>query len=309
MKLERILELVDLLPANAPYPVQAPQPMLNAFFSSRRSAENNRRVAAKTDPRFGWKFVMCFVRSGKYIPELAADPVLWRAYRYEACRAEDPLMAEALDLDQPRMHFVSNLVRACLIIKELSYQDISQKTNVPAAAIRIYEELFFNVRDRMEDTAYIASLVYPDHRTVELNPRYGLLTDAGQFLLRMAWQHGLEPMLMLAGVLKEGGESQAGEISRRLESAIMSNALQLNRMGLLNQNNVPGLMHARSIITAIKQSGQEDKADDSEMGLGALSMGDGVMQTLKGIQQPEIAKRRKLKEGTHVPKKQLADAK
>lgn len=296
MKLERILQLVDLLPADAPYPVNAPRSLINSFFTSSRSAENHRRVAARTDERFGWKFVMCFVRMHRYLPDLSADPILWRAYRYEAVNADDPAMAEALDLDQPRMHFVSNLVRACLIIQEMSYQDISQKTGISVEAIRIYEELFFNVRDRIDDTAYIASLVHPDHRADELNPRYARLTDAGQFLLRMAWHHGLEPMLMLAGMLKEGAESQPSEISKKLEGLIMSNALKLSHMGLLNQNNVPGILHARNIITAVKQSGQEEKMDDSQMGLVAISLGGGIMDTLRKVTEPDINQRRKIKQ-------------
>jgi hypothetical protein len=38
--------------------------------------------------------------------------------------------------------------------------------------VRIFEALFWNVRDRLADRIYSASLVYPESRQVELLPGY-----------------------------------------------------------------------------------------------------------------------------------------
>lgn len=295
MTLDRIYELVSLLPPESTYPHSAPLPLHDHMGRSTRSLEQDRRAAARTDPRFGWKFVMCFVRLGLKLPDLAKETILNRAYRYEMLHERDSLISEAILLDHRLMSFARNVIQASLIIEGLSYRDIGEQIGYDKEVVYAYEQLFFNVRDRRSDRAYIASLVFPDHTTVELSPHYTQMTHSNQHLMRMAWRHGAEPMLNLAGMQARNVEHQANEMGRRLESAIMANAVQVSRLGLLNQANVPGLMHGRAIITATKQSGVEQTQDESVIGLQRLSMGQSVMTSIYGQQGGLVKERRKLR--------------
>ena len=64
--------------------------------------------------------------------------------------------------------------------------------------IRVYETLFWNVRDR--DRIYVTSLVYPDTRLVEFVPGYPLEEDPRNLVLRAAFDYGIQEAEELLGL-------------------------------------------------------------------------------------------------------------
>jgi hypothetical protein len=299
MTREEIDQLIPLIPWDAPYLQQLP-PARESFLVSRRHSLVHAYVDAFLDPRFGWKFVRTFAELGQSLPRTLTDErfrLLWRAYQFETENAHDPLLLQTLALDHPRNFFARNLVKAFLVAPDLPWAEMSQKLGMPIHLLQAYDQLFFNVRDRLQDEVYIQGLIYPEGRRIELMPDYLRREQMGLLLLRAVRNHGIETAMTLGG-FRNGflSEFNSTETAQRLESMIMGNGALWARLGGLNQSHMPGIMHARAVIAATKQGGQQAATnDDTIMGLGAVgsntTMGESIMTTMLGCQSDSLEQR------------------
>ena len=158
--------------------------------------------------------------------------------------------------------------------------------------MRIYEKLFFNVRDRKKEALYISSIVYPNTRMVEVMDNYTKTEDFGKILLRSAYNNGIEDAMYFSGLKIESfvnsDQTLAVEMAQKLETAIMANAYFLARNGFLGGRN-NGIGHAKGLLIAAKQSGMDTNKEDTE-GMGG-TMGEDMMKSLLSIKGPEMQKK------------------
>jgi hypothetical protein len=296
VKAERIKQLLRFLPADSPYSRHLPR-HTGAKLETASPRDVDVLANALNDTKFGWRFMRSFSEKKVLMPIDVGEPALRRAFAYEYYKHDDQPVREALAIEHPRFGYLRKLMCSLLLIPEMTWKRISELTHVSVEVVKLFEALFFNVRDRLDDQAYIASIVYPEGIQSEMREGYAIKEDIGFLMMRAAHRGGVDTLFPVAGLANSGARSEynAGDSALRVESMIMSNAVLNARMGLLNQSRVPGLMHARSIIAATKQAGTQGPSADSQMGLSNIGLHRNVMNDLSKLQAPELEFRKTLR--------------
>lgn len=258
---------------------------------SSNQPEIDRFLIAYKDLSFGYHFVRSLVKEGVNIPPDVFEPEILDFYWYERSGHSSPSLIHALSLHHPSNQFMENAVQA-LLLSDASLQDIAKTAGISYEVLRYYEQLFFNVRDRRDESLFIASVVYPEHRLVETMEGYIRDVDAGSFLKRAAFNNGLDDAAYFVGLRVEdidaANSSNAREMASRLESSIMANGYYLARNGFLNQRSAQGLNAARGLIIAAKQGGEDSAELDT---FGAGSLGDALVEELQKVKGGEMLER------------------
>src|SRR6266404_6124878 len=203
MTIERIEELLGLLPSEAPYLARIPRSLSVQGFPR----EIDIRGHVLNDPSFGWNFIQSFLDLGRPLPAQVYEWQLLRPYCYLRYATYDPDARAAIELQHPANWQRRVLLWAMLIRAEYEYGAVANKLHLSEAAVRMHEALFWNVRDR--DRIYLCSLVYPETRLVEFVPGYVLNEDPMNLALRAALDHGIVSVEELLG-LKNPVESVKG---------------------------------------------------------------------------------------------------
>lgn len=278
MTFQRIRELVDLLPDTSHYFQEALSyaPQVDAI---------NKFLCAYKDLQFCYNFVKALVKDDLDFPAAVHEPLLYDLYLFEKYgRADNQDLVFALSIPHPSNRTMESTLKAFLV-SDASMKELEAATGIPERVLHTYEQLFFNIRDRKQESLFIANLVYPDTRMVEAMDGYVKNEDAGRLLMRSAYNNGLEDAAYFAGLkldsLLTAGVS-AVDMATRLECAIMSNGYFLARNGFLNQRG-SGVSNAKGLLIAAKQGGQDSTVQDSE---GIASLGENVMQVLLDVHRP-----------------------
>ena len=214
-----------------------------------RGWESERRTSALVDPMFGWRYIKSLVYARQPLPITVTEPTLWRAYRYETSKHQDSTIFDAITLQHPKMCFSRNVVKACLLIPDMPCEEIARHVSIEPEAIEAYAQLFWNVRDRMDEKFYIPSLVYPQGRVAQMTRAIDMANlDSGQFLLQAAFELGRDALFYWAGFKTETGEKLSNDqAARELRQAILRNANVLAQLGLLNQD-LPAIKDAIRLL-------------------------------------------------------------
>jgi hypothetical protein len=204
---------------------------------------------ASTDPAFGAKFVDAFAEVRKPLPECIHEFALLRAYAYRRFGTLDPDVEAALELEHDLNAVRRTRLRCMLLRHELSYTIIAQQLGVSADSVRIYQALFWPVRDRSE--VFTIALVYPESRQCELAPDYAKRETVEHLAYRAAFHHGMEGVDHLLGVDDSQCNKDMNKLAETLERQILGNGLFLADCGFLNQD-LPGLKNAISVLRMTK---------------------------------------------------------
>lgn len=284
---KRIFELTEYLPENCTYFSSLGGLGASSKVKDPAGYKVARFLVSYRDLRFGSHFVKQLVRSKQQLPFTVREPHLMDAYFFEKTGKGPAHIVQAYAYAHPSSTFFSALLEGLLLSDDFDLSKASEDTGIPEEVIDAYEKLFFNIRDRKKEAAFIASVVYPQSRVVEMYEDYTNSTPSGQLIRRAGYNHGMIDTLYLSG-LKTGrlsGESSA-DMTMKLESSIMANGYYLARSGFIN-TRAAGLQSARSLIVAAKQSGQEVTEDDAT-GLG--SMGQVLSEAYAQFSEPKIRK-------------------
>ena len=177
-----------------------------------------------------------------------------------------------------------------MFVDGITLEDIAKKLGVDVEIIWLYEKLFYNILDRRDEYMFITSLVYPEGRLEELDPRYSDRVSYGTLAKRAAFNNGAEDALVAAGFPSSFmSEGSAEDNSTRLESAMMANAYWLMRNGFGNSRNAVGLTNAKNLIAAAKHGGNEDTGEVAGVGIAAI--GPGLLTEVRKHQEGQILKR------------------
>jgi hypothetical protein len=279
MTRKRIEQLVDLLPEGANYRHRVPA---NLNTTEVRDNEADLLAYALHDLRFGWHYVKSFLNDKLMMPPDAHDRWIRQAFDYEYYKFFGPVMRQVFMLDSPHSRHSRDLVKALLVIPELSFEKIGAIVCLEARIIEAYEQLFFNVRDRLNDQAFMAGVIFPHGILTELQ---GNLQEEelGSLMLRAAAKGGKELVFSVAGMKPSGTtDYDATAAARDFEALVMTNAKNLARLGMLNGTNVPGIGHAIKIAAVSKRGGTQ-QTQAPVRGISQLSMGGSVVSQIMEI--------------------------
>jgi hypothetical protein len=283
MNRKRIEQMVRLLPANASIftngrPVGGQPPRL---------AE--RLATAVNNPGFCHCFVLEFVARDEALPASVHEQCLRRAFNHYAGRnvIEDQVMLRVEELTLLMSQFTREVLNALLVAKDATYAQIAERLSLKVEVAKMYEQLHFNVRDRLAEKAYIAGIVFPAGRMQMLKADAAVDLPLETQLLQAGLIHGAEQVLWLAGITPEQTDSPVAEkYLKDFEQELIANAIHLARGGHLNCKTAPGINHAKSLLTANRNAVAPPRSQgDDEMGLGAVGMtpGESIMATVERL--------------------------
>ena len=263
MEFSKIQRLVKYIPFEDPY-FDTVRDETN-FIDSVQSKNIAKFVRAYYDFRFGWNFVKFLIRNKKNLPQIKNEPYLERAYRFERYGIEDTAILEAIACNFQEFSQIDSILQSFLVVDDIDFGTVASKTGLAEDTVRAYEALFFNILDRAKETAWLASIVYPESRFVEMSPNY--VKDAGfhWLLKRSGYNNGLDVAAHFAG-LRSGLSTDMVNASHKMENALMINGYLLATNGYANQKDAQGLFHAKTIISAEKQGGTQSGVEDEATG-------------------------------------------
>src|SRR5436190_16597637 len=152
MNAETIRTFAGSMPSN--YPKQT-----TSFGGTSSKVERIR--FALSDPMFGWNYAMSYTIADQDMPvDFHFFPVRY-AYYWKRFGAENDHVEEAHALTHPSEFRIRNVLQALLLCADVTFEKIGQLLNLSIETVEAYECLFFNVRDRLDDRANIASIVFP----------------------------------------------------------------------------------------------------------------------------------------------------
>lgn len=278
MKFSRIQELSELIPENSNY----------ANLLGSNSTELSKFACCYKDLAFGWNFVKALENKSK--PPTVTENYLVRAYNYLFNKARDPKLQQAEAYASVLTPYYKDTINGLLFVDGITVEDIAEKLGVDAEVVWLYEKLFYNILDRKEEYMFITSLVYPEGRLEEMDPRYSDKVNYSTLAKRSAFNNGAEDVLTTAGFPSSymtDGTSE--DNSTRLENSMMANAYWLMRNGFGNSRNAVGLTNAKNLIAAAKHGGQEDSGETG--GVGVAAIGSILLGEVRKHQEGQIARR------------------
>jgi hypothetical protein len=225
------------------------------------------------NPAIGWHSAAIFASTGKRfpIPLSGEDHWVFKAYLYclNPDKYSDPNVLEAIMLSHPEMKGIRDVIESLLMTSDHDKpSQISKALGISERTVSAYEKLFFNVLDRKKDLMYLRNLVYPDSRLVEMFDGYAASEDFGMLMRRYGYNHNGSELLYLAGMPVENFalEMSSAQSAGKLEGVLMSQGFLLTKLGFVNQTqNAQAIFHARSVIAAAKQGGQDTSGEDSPL--------------------------------------------
>jgi len=168
-------------------------------------------------PDFGWQFVRSFVDCGRELPAAVHEPILREVYAIlRGRKTPSPVMLEVLGLhgSSASVNVNRGLMKALLMLPSVSLEEVARVTGFATEVVRSYEQLCFNVRERLDDGLYIAKLVYPEPKRVILEPDDPANVDIETLLLRAARHFGPDVAVELAFC---GGDYRNTEYYRKVK--------------------------------------------------------------------------------------------
>lgn len=226
----------------------------------RKMADVQRYAYAYADLKFAWRYVQVLLRNGIPLPPFLKatldDPVI-RLYRHLAYNTHDIDVFEAMMIAMtPQRRQEKNILNALLVAKDFNLDQVVLSTGIAPSTIAMYEKLFFNVLDRRFEAAYLAAVVYPDGRMVEVMDNY-LQGDGAilpKLLMRAARAGGSEDALYNAGMLAGLGSQSVRSNTTNLENSLMATGYMMARAGLGGQE-IRAVNTARQLLAAAKAGG------------------------------------------------------
>src|SRR5437762_12238967 len=139
MTIERIEELLGLLPAEAPYLARIPRPLSARGFPP----ETDIYAYVSNDPTFGWRFIQSFLELDRPLPAQVYEWQLVRPYCYLRYCNGDREAQSAIELQRAGNWHQCLLVRCMLLRAEYDYGAIAKRLSLSEDTIRVYETLFW----------------------------------------------------------------------------------------------------------------------------------------------------------------------
>jgi hypothetical protein len=246
----------------------------------------NRVACARNDPAFPWMYVRAFISMKLPFPAEVKEHYMREAYIYESVDTPEvgrlyQHICEAKLYRHPTWSFREYFLRALLLRPELTMQEIALKAKVSLKVLTTYENLFFNVRDRLNDDVYVSSLRFPETRHVEYQSDYWLTEHPGRLMLR---SKTVDEVLSLYGIDFQSSELPSLDVLKsNVRYHVLKDANIVLNTGGGNQSGIKSVQTAKTWLNSEEMSGQKKDTTDGMAGLQALSIGYAVIETVKGV--------------------------
>lgn len=249
-----------------------------------------------SDPMFGWAFVKSFLDAQEPLPLEVSESTLLRTFAYHQYSNRDPHVRQAFQLRKHVEKQRRTMLHCMLLIPKLSLEHIAGELLMDQDVVEIYETLFWNVRDRMNDPIYINSIVYPETTQILWASQYHINEDYLNMAIRAATLHGIESVKQFMGMVSQTLEFDAEGHAKAFEAQVVSTAAHSARLGLLHQKDVPSISSGRSMVQSSKLGGATSKDDDGRLGLGSFGMRAAVLEHYRRISEPDVQYRLRLQQ-------------
>lgn len=214
---------------------------------------------------FGWKYASTAAHNNGRMhlqssQLLGDDEVIFRAYLFVRFPKEFPYpdIKGALALTTPAMATTRILLQGLLLSRDASVLSVAQDSGLDLGVVLAFEKLFFNVLDRKNDVSYLQSIVYPHGRLVELTEGYLRTTPLGPMIMRAGYNNGAAHVKFMLGTSNSALDALLRSTDpKQLEQLMMTYGFILAHNGGINQTALPGIAHARHLLTASKLGGQD----------------------------------------------------
>lgn len=245
---------------------------------------------ALNDPRFGFNFIRTLIETGTPFPLRAKkldESLLEMAYVFERMAAQgqrpvDGAIADAHNLARPNNRLY-HVVNALLMQppEEYPYQKIAHTVGLSVLAIRVYETLYFNVRDRLDDPGYIYRLIWPHGRYDVYNPAYTSLVPQDQLLLQNCDEFGIEKGLAGVGFIRNYPKLvETAQGMTEIKHSLTAQCLGAMWSGQSNVNNRAIGRHMAFVIAEAQSGGPQSGALEN---VGMTNIGDAMLNELRTL--------------------------
>lgn len=273
------LEICNNLPDDCPYYER---------FSPRKARHGkpllhgDKLALIGSDPAFEWNLACCYFEARRPMPAGLCRHVAFRVYIYlnNRGRIADPDLAMAYAVQQqPRKR---DLWRAFLVT-EASFDQIAAFLRERVQVIRLFSQLFWNVRRWLKDGTYMTDLL----RLNTVGP-----VDPALALMQLGYDEGALRLARTVGLARGASSPESlAEQYDRLERRIVSRANVAMDYGLDDPKGNPTLREARALLLARKKQAVQELDDDMRRGLGGMSLSMSVNKEVEKIFQGDVDRR------------------
>ena len=212
----------------------------------------SQQALASIDPAFGWNFLRALKADDRALPQIVMHPQLRQANAY-LDGADDEIMDEVLSIAHPINTTRRNLLKGLLVSTDVTLAGIARFMRMPLEAARLFDQLLFNVRDRMNEPDYLAQIINPGG--IVLNPD----TDNEELLLLQAGSHfGAQEVIRLAQIQPVGSTKSLSVLRDNIEREILDRAATCSRYGGEQAFNSPAMNSALKLLVAEKRSPHDE---------------------------------------------------
>jgi hypothetical protein len=247
MTAKRIRQIVRLIGELSPYwgmvlsPSYHPLPIAVRYF------------IALADPAFGWHLASSYASQRLPLPAGLSERAILRAYRF----LRDPYQRDvrvflAHDLTRPARQRERNLLRAFLLCNT-TFELIAQDCGVEVEVVELFENLFWNCRDRLNERVYLARMCNQGvfARAAGAQAHETLAADP----VRVAYLSGrVEDVL--AEVQSTSKTSSPAENYQLIMQQLLARAASELRVDRVTRSENPALIPALQLMAQMKRAAQ-----------------------------------------------------
>lgn len=247
------------------------------------------------DPAFGWNFVSLMHFAGADLPPTVTEP--WLRLGYDFLNGYySEAVAEAKSWTHESAAYVRGAVETCLLDINASVERAARFAGLPEDSVGAYEQLWFNVVDRKQDTVYLSRIVYPEGRIGEFSKDYVFRENPVTIAMRGGYNCGMGDGMYFLG-MREARPAMRSPM-REFEEAVGRDAAWLARNGLAGQD-LQVVQIAKALSTSSRIGGQ---SDDGPVDSGPAMLGEQLIQNmLKSKRKEQMSAIRKRNERAAGP--------
>lgn len=201
-------------------------------------------------------------------------------------------MTETVSMLMPQRTYKRNALEAFLLCRDISLNKISEFMDLAVEVIWLYDQLFFNVRDRINERSYIGQIVGGQTRMAEFRDDY--MNERSDLVAkRVAVDQGAEwlmDLLYMQNNVKAFDKARSMENTGAIATGTSERAA---RYGMASPGNVMAMNNGVKILQSGLIGGAEGAGKD-QMGLAQMSAGRAIFDTVVKMQAPDLEKRRSL---------------
>ncbi len=242
MDQNRVKELFALLPPGSAYPA-APR---RSPFQSARQAPSERFALALRDTAFGWNFVEAHQKR-RWLPDTINEWVLLQCFVARRLGVTDQLMVEVESFRTETRRLERNLLEALLLAEDITLAGIAEVLNTSEEVVEAYEVLFWNVRDRKHEQAYLNAMLYPAGWQAAVRDAKPTPEGDRLRLLRAGAQEGAEAVLVLAGYKPRPSMEAFADTRGQMLDRVQADAARLWAVGCRMEAPVIRAAHSAAV--------------------------------------------------------------